>query len=45
MKKYIGNRKYDDICKMMKEKGMEIDNADFDKGSEYISKELGTIYR
>lgn len=36
MKKYIGIRKYDDICNIMKEKGMEIDNADFEKGSDFV---------
>lgn len=32
MKKYKGNRKYDDVCKLMHDKGMQVDTTGFDKG-------------
>ncbi|MDR1551039.1 MAG: hypothetical protein LBT06_20975 [Hungatella sp.] len=32
MKKYKGNKKYDDICRLMKDKGMRVDTREFDKG-------------
>lgn len=36
IKKYKGNRKLEDICKAMKEKGMEVDCTEFDNGSDYV---------
>ncbi|MEY8352549.1 hypothetical protein AALB39_04240 [Lachnospiraceae bacterium 54-53] len=37
MKKYKGNRKYDDICRLMKEQGMEVDTKDFDNGGDFMN--------
>ena len=37
MKKYKGNKKYDDICKQMKDKGMKIDTGEFDNGGDFVN--------
>lgn len=37
MKKYKGNKKYDDICKLMQEKEMQVDTKEFDKGGDFVN--------
>jgi hypothetical protein len=37
MKKYKGNRKYENICKLMEDKGMQVDTRDFDNGGDFAS--------
>lgn len=37
MKKYKGSKKYDVICKLMKNKGMRIDTREFDRGGDFVS--------
>ena len=37
MKKYKGNRKDDDVCKIMKDKGMKVDTKEFDKGGDFVN--------
>lgn len=37
MKKYKGNKKYDDICKSMQDKGMQVETKEFDKGGDFVN--------
>ena len=37
MKKYKGNRKFDDVCKIMNERGMSVDSRDFDRGGDFVN--------
>lgn len=37
MKQYKGNRKYEDVCGLMKDKGMQVDTRDFDKGGDFVN--------
>lgn len=37
MKKYKGNKKYDDVCKLMNDKGMQVDTTEFDKGGDFVN--------
>lgn len=37
MKKYKGIKKYDDICKLMKDKGLHVDTREFDKGGDFVN--------
>lgn len=36
MLKFKGQKKLDEVCRLMKEKGMDIDSSGFDRGDDFI---------